>query len=151
MNPFLNKVLLLTILLLLPFFVQANQNEDVIQWSEQTLLNTLTASYVQKNKNFAEVKKNYSFDAWSGMVNFLGNTLQTIKAKKMVLHPTINGTSQVLNAKITSGIPFWRVQVDISVPELNVTLGFILLVLASNSSNNYPYIIQSLNIKVTPM
>lgn len=151
MNPFLNKALLLAILLLLSSLIQANQNEDVISWSEQTLLNTLTASNNQQDKSFGEIKKNYSFDAWSGVVDFLGNRLQTIKAKKMILNPTINGTSQVLNAGITSGIPFWRVQVDISVPELDITLGFTLLVLASYSSSDSPYVIQSLNIKVTPM
>lgn len=151
MNCIFRKALLLFSLLLISPFIHADEDQDILNWSEQTLISTLTVSYNQKVHNWADIKKNYSYNAWSGITEFLGSSMETIRKKRLVLHPVLESEPQLLHSGVNSGIQFWRVKVVISVPELNSTLDFTLVVIASNPDSETPYIIHSINIQVTPL
>lgn len=146
MKPLL-RISLITTLLFFSSFVYADEKATVGQWVQQTLLDTLSVNYTQQPEDFDQIRANYSFDAWNGIVSFLGGYMDVIHTKQMTLHPAPDGDAKIISSGTYSGIQFWRINQNITLPELNIELSFSVLVLARNSSTGPSYIIQSLDMQ----
>lgn len=124
----------------------ANSNTRVIQWAQQTLMDTLSVSYTSKPQDFATVRKNYTLDAWSGMTGFLGGNMKNIREKQLTLHPVLLPDTQILSTGLYSGMSYWIIRQSVAIDELNTKLTFTLTILGRSGAAGSPYIIQSLSI-----
>ncbi|STX27806.1 protein IcmL (DotI) [Legionella beliardensis] len=137
---YLQKLLL--VCFLLPTFCNAS-NEQVLNWTQQTLLKTLTLNYKNLDNQLESVKPNYTPEAWEDLRSFLGDKFVAIRDNQLVLHPTAIKTRQLIVQQGFENIIYWRVNQGIKVPELNLNLYFSAVVVKSNKPS---YLIQSLTV-----
>lgn len=142
----IKNVPLIFALLLFPPILQADSNPRVIQWAQQTLMNTLSVSYTTKPSDFNNVRKNYSLNAWTGITEFLGGNMNDIRAKQLTLHPILQSDTQILSAGLYSGMSYWIIRQSVNIEELNTQLTFTLTILGRTATSGSPYIVQSLSI-----
>ncbi|WP_155823704.1 DotI/IcmL/TraM family protein [Legionella shakespearei] len=150
MKPFLPICFFISALFFFPSFAHADEQVTVNQWTQQTLLDTLSVNYTEQADDFAQIRANYTFDAWNGIVNFLGGYMNVIRAKQLTLHPVPAGDAQIIKSGTVSGINYWRINQNITIPELGIELFFSVLILARDPSTGSPYIIQSMDIRKSP-
>ncbi|KGP63001.1 hypothetical protein EP47_12790, partial [Legionella norrlandica] len=126
-----NAILILIMLHFSPI-LHADENPRVIQWAQQTLINTLSVDYNTKPDDFANISKHYSYNAWQGITQFLGGYMKTIKENQLDLHPVLQGDAQISSTGIFSGISYWVIEQSVAIKELDITLSFTLTILARN-------------------
>lgn len=121
-------------------------DQDVLNWSQQILLQTLTVNYTQTPADFAQIKLNYSRNAWAGLSGFLSDAVEMIREDQLSLHPKLLTPPELVQKGNYQGIDYWRINMLILVPELNKELGFSLLVIKTTPTKLGSYMIQSLDI-----
>ncbi|WP_131783577.1 DotI/IcmL/TraM family protein [Legionella gresilensis] len=132
-------ILLLTLLPMLSFADNAN----VLAWTKQTLLNTLSLNYKTMDNQLNSVKSHYTPEAWQNLNSFLGDKINTIRDNQLTLHPSAVNTKQFIAQQGFENVVFWRVNQGFNIPELKTTIYFSVVVIPAK---NPPYLIQSLNV-----
>lgn len=136
----LARMLLIGFLVFPPLNYAANI--DVSTWTQKVLLATLTIDYnIKLPDDMAEVRKNYSSNAWEGLQAFLGDKIDIVRKQKPSLHPVPVGPPMIVTSGVNSGIIFWRINQVISVPELNAVIEFSVIVSLAD-----PYLIQTVSM-----
>ncbi|WP_133128742.1 hypothetical protein [Legionella nagasakiensis] len=149
----MNRRLTMSLLLIVSLFISTNtyaaNDNKIIQWTQNTLLSTLSVSY-QENKQHDEfVQSNYTYNARQALHEFLGGYMVVIKNKQLTLHPQLNGPAEVLEAGIVKnstffdGIHYWRIHQAVLIPELNQNIEFTIVVIETLQKN---YLIQALDM-----
>ncbi|KTC90817.1 hypothetical protein OQJ18_15105 [Fluoribacter dumoffii] len=146
MKPLWQGTLLWFMLLISPLTLYAQDETDVCQWVKQILTTTLSVDYTYEPANAAELKKNYSLNAWNALSSFLGSYVEVIKEQHLTLHPKFIKDPEISEQGIVSGITYWRVDEVVSLPELNLTIAFSLLIIKTNPSPYGHFLIQSINM-----
>ena len=146
MKSLLRATTLLFTLMTLSSFTHADSNSGVSEWVQQTLTKTLSVSYDSKLNNFPAVRHNYTHAAWNGMAQFLSDYVGAVRSQKLVLHPIFDGKPVIVKTGEHSGMRFWRINQNVTIPELRVALAFSLLILSRSADNKSPYIIQSMSV-----
>lgn len=127
------------------------QDNAVEQWTQKILLSTLSVSYMQTKETLDSVRPYYTMNAWQALDSFLGNYLTIVKAQKLTLHPQLQGPSTLIKSGdvqkrlFLSRIHYWQVHQTVSIPELQITVDFTLLVMKPYDKNQ-GYKIQSINM-----
>lgn len=151
MTSLIRNIILITMLLMFSPVNANTDDETVSSWLSQTLLKTLAINYEQQPGDFNDLKKNYSLNAWDGMVQFFSRYKATVKDKQLTLHPVLVGVPNIVKSGLYSGIQYWYIEQSVIIYEFKVKIDFAFLVLARNPATDYPYVIQSLNMKLTPL
>ncbi|MDX1838362.1 hypothetical protein [Legionella taurinensis] len=147
----MNHKLMAFIVLFLLFCAHAKTGpHNVTAWVQQTLMDTLSASYGDTPTDIDKVKRNYYPAAWWPMNHFFRDRLELIKVKKLILHP-----KPLTAARITASGPCgtsqcWRINQSYQIPELSIIIDFSLLVVPANTmlKSKSPFLIQSLSLKI---
>ena len=128
--------------------VLAVEDPNVLIWAKQITLKTLSVNYTMKRGEMArEVSKNYSHNGWNAIVGFLGGYMTTVHNQKLTLHPAIIDDPSIVESGTLFGDNFWRVNESVTIPELQIVIGFSLLIHDGIKSRlSTPYVIQSLDI-----
>ncbi|BCA94062.1 hypothetical protein TUM19329_04230 [Legionella antarctica] len=133
-------------LLVYSSFSHANPNPDVGEWVKQTLSDTLSIYFEQKQDNLAPIRNNYSYDSWNALLGFLSNYIDTSRKQQLIVHPYLKDEPIVVGQGLSSGIHFWRVNQAVVLPELKIELFFSIIVLLRSADSEEPYVIQSMDI-----
>lgn len=150
MNSFKKNIAVLFMFLMLPQLANADQNDEVAVWAAKTLLITLSLSNGQNRADLEKIKKSYSYNAWSGLISFLGQQRNTVQSEKITPHPVLDGRPVVVKTGVASGIQFWKINQNVIFPGLNIKVAFTLTVLARNPNANIPYLIYSMDMVLLP-
>ncbi len=126
-------------------------NNEVAAWAQQVLLATLSVDFSQTPQDSATVRTHYTKNAWDAAANFLGNYMQKVRAQKLTLHPVLNGpatlvASGAVNEDVLPGIKYWRVNQQVVIPELNITVDFSLLIMMTSTANKF--LVQSIDMAI---
>ncbi|WP_454783013.1 hypothetical protein [Legionella sp. WA2022007384] len=132
MKALLPRILLWLVLFISPLTLYAQNDEQISRWVKQILLNTLSVDYTYKASDDSELRKNYTENAWDALTNFLGNYLDVIRVNQLTLHPTFITEPYVVEQGKALGVYYWRVNEVVSIPELNLTIAFSLIVIEAN-------------------
>ncbi|PWY56900.1 hypothetical protein DGG96_04045 [Legionella qingyii] len=148
MNALLPRILLWLVLVISPFTLYAQNDAEICQWAKQILLNTLSVDYNYQASDDAELRKNYTANAWDALTNFLGNYLDVIRENHLTLHPKVIAEPYVAEKGFALGVHFWRINEVFSIPELNLTIAFSLIVIEANPqpSGSGRLLIQSIDM-----
>lgn len=145
MKSLLQRTLLWLLLFISPLTLYAQNDAEVLQWVKQILLETFSVDYTYKPSDDDQLRKNYTENAWSALIVFLGNYLPIIREERLTVHPVFI-TEPFIDEKGTfSGVRSWRVNEVMSFPELNIIVAFSLLVIETNAPNGN-YLIQSMDM-----
>lgn len=145
----MNKGLKLAILvgiavgLIKPLYAANSSNEDVLSWTEKTLLKTFTVDYNNLTEQSKQSKKNYTAEAWQALDSFLGSKVPTIQNNQLSLHPKPLGKGQITNSGILFDTNYWNIHQLFLIPELHTTLNCSVIIV---KKENASYLIQSVNI-----
>ncbi|WP_298623726.1 hypothetical protein [uncultured Legionella sp.] len=150
MRSFKLTIVLFNLLLMLSPITYADKKDEVSLWAAQTLIKTFSISYTSQPSDFEAVKKNYSFNAWDAIVGFLGQNKDKIQAEQLTLHPVLESVPTIVKSGYYNGMRYWYITQNLILSEFEVKIHFALVVLARGPSSDYPYIIQSINMKLTP-
>lgn len=123
-----------------------DRDSKVIQWAQQTLIDTLSVSYTTQPQDFALIRERYSVNAWNGLTEFLGGAMKTIRTEQLTLNPVLQGDPQILATGNFSGIHYWVFRQSVVIEEMKVELSFTLTILERDPLTGYPYVVQSLSI-----
>lgn len=145
------RLMLLITLFTLPFNQASSafqNNVQITEWAEQILMDSLSASYLDKPSEIQAVSKYYSHAAWEPMNDFFNNELETIKLHKLTLHPVALSKPTLIEDNQCTNYRCWRVNQKFKIPELNMNVDFSLLIIPVTRPKADPLLIQSLDIKV---
>ncbi|KTC82114.1 hypothetical protein [Legionella cincinnatiensis] len=146
------KLLLLRFMLLISLFasplVSAVTNNEVTDWAQKILMDTMSISYLTTPNEEKEAEKNFSHAAWEPMNNFYFNESKIIKHYKLTLHPRPLNHPTLIKEELCFGSPCWRVNQTYNVPELHLNVAFSLLITSQKTTNKSPFIVKSLDMKV---
>ena len=125
-------------------------DREVIAWVENVIVKTFSFSSETTPEDNAEVRKNYTNNAWFGITGFFDNYMQIVKEQRLTLHPVINGQTSILeeggvDKNILPGVEYWRFNIGLLIPELHLNIDFSIVVI--NAPTN-KYLIQSLDMKL---
>ncbi|CAM3004320.1 Macrophage killing protein with similarity to conjugation protein [Legionella steigerwaltii] len=146
MKSFLGTGFLIISLLTYSNFLNADTNSQLISWVQETLTDTLSVNYTENLTDTDPVISHYSYNAWQGMVQFLGGYMDVIKEKKLTIHPVLDRNPTITQTGYSSGVPYWRVNQNVNLPELRLNVSFSLMITVP-SSGSAPYIIQNLDMQ----
>ncbi|MDI9818747.1 MULTISPECIES: DotI/IcmL/TraM family protein [unclassified Legionella] len=135
------RIILITILVT-PHVSHAD-NTEVTAWTQQVLLATLSAKYDRTANDLLSIRRNYTNNAWEALSGFFSSEIQEIRNRKLTLNPYPLTPATISDEGVFSGIKYWRINQSFALHELNMTLGFSVIVI---KANNPPYLIQSINI-----
>ena len=134
--------------LCISFFAHASGDSYVTDWTQKTLIETLSASYFDTPQDVALVRKKYSQAAWEPMSDFFNKELKMIDEQKLIIHPkpltepTISKLAECISDQC------WRVNQSFNIPELHMNIDFSLLVVSASPSEDSPFLIQSVDMNV---
>lgn len=120
----------------------------VTDWTQKTLIETLSASYFDTPQDVALVRKKYSQAAWEPMSAFFNKELKMIDKQKLVIHPKPLTEPKITNLTDCISDQCWRVNQSFNIPELHMNIDFSLLVVSASPSGDSPFLIQSVNMNV---
>lgn len=141
------KSLLLGVFLICSAGAHAVSNVAVTQWTQKTLLNTLTVdSNYSSSNDYEQHSKGFGRNAWNAISGFLGGYIPVIQEHQLSVHPTFLIEPHVVDSGIVNGIHYWRVDEEVALPELNIKVAFSLLIIETGPSNNGPFLIQSMDM-----
>ncbi|WED43472.1 hypothetical protein [Legionella cardiaca] len=149
-----HHLLLLCALMFLPFAtfsVVLNPGypmDEVSEWTERTLMATLSAGYLDDASEAANVRRHYMPTAWRPMQSFFRDKLELMKERKLTLHPQPVIPATVI-LRDCEGVSCWRVHQAFIVPELRNKIDFDVLVVTADPAHGSPFLIQSMDIGVT--
>ncbi|MBL7480096.1 hypothetical protein [Legionella bononiensis] len=121
------------------------REKAVTRWTQNILMDSLTASYRDTQSDIESVQKYYSHAAWDPMNLFFDKELKAIYTHKLTLHPKPLNNPTVSHEDNCQVKPCWRVNQSYNLPELHLKIDFSLLIIRSSTTE---YLIQSLNMKV---
>ncbi|KTD15141.1 Macrophage killing protein with similarity to conjugation protein [Legionella gratiana] len=128
MKSLLQKTLLFVVLFTSSLSVSAQTDAEVCQWVKQIILDTLSIDYNYKTRDRTEFRKNYSDNAWSALVAFLGGYVKVVKEQRLTLHPKFAKEPFIENQWVANGVQYWRVDSVVLVSELNEMVAFSMVV-----------------------
>jgi hypothetical protein len=140
------RPLLLGVFLIFSTAIHAANTAKITQWSKHTLLNALSVHYNDTNSDDEQHSVGLTPTAWDTVHDFLEGYMPTIHDKKLIIHPTFLIDPTVVDSGIAAGIPFWRVNAELLLPEINTKVAFSLIILATNESAKEPYLIHSMKM-----
>lgn len=123
-------------------------DNDVASWAQQTLMATLSASYLEKPSDIEALRINYTQAAWDPMVNFFHEKLNLIYSEHLTLHPMPLTSPVIVASGNFAGFQGWRVEQAFNVPEFRINIQFSLLILNAKADKEPPFVIQSLSMRV---
>jgi hypothetical protein len=147
----MNKVYRLQWILLLSLFLSplayaSEAYPDVAMWTQNTMLKTLSADYLNNPKALEKIKKCYYPAAWATLTSFFYQRLQELRAKNIVLHPYPLTPPTIVSAGNCARFKCWRIEQTYRVPELQKDGAFSILVIdGKDFSADSPFLIESLN------
>lgn len=147
----MNNKLIAFIVLFLIFCVHAKTtHHNVTAWVQQTLMDTLAASYGDTPADIDRVKRNYYPAAWWPMNHFFRDRLEAIKMKKLILHPKPLTPARITASGQCGTSQCWRVTQAYQIPELSIIIDCSLLVVPASTmlKSKSPFLIQSLSLKI---
>lgn len=148
----MNNTSFLRFLLLFSFFIpchaQAFSNKYVTDWTQETLMQTLSVSYRDKPEDSTAIQNKYSLAAWEPMSNFFSKELKIINEQKLTIHPQPLTQPTITRLEQCASANCWKVNQAYNLPELHMNLDFSLLIVSAAPAHQSPFIIQSANIKV---
>jgi hypothetical protein len=156
MKRFHLKGFVLIIWLLFPLNrLYAYTPQQVSEWTEQTLMTTLTAGYHEKISEAANVYRHYQHKAWRSMAIFfnryLGNSLENhLRGQQIILQPEPILPAEIMEPEECGEASCWRVHQAFIVPQINRKLEFTAVVATANPAHSSPLIIHSLDIIISP-
>ena len=141
---------LFTALLVLSPSIRADDSK-VAAWAKQVIISTLTVDYRESDKDVDKMQVNYTLNAWDGVSTFLGPYLGRVRREQLSLHPvaenppTIAYSGKISAENLFPSMPYWRIELPVYIPELNVHITFSVLVIAVNAERPR-YLIQSIDM-----
>ncbi len=141
-----HKTVLVIVLFISPFTLNAQTDDEVCQWVKQILTSTLSVDYNFQPSDEDEIRTNFTANAWNALTQFLGGYIKTIKTEQLTLHPTVIKEPFIAESGTVSGIRYWRVNEVISIPELNLMIAFSLIVEHTSGFKNNQFLIQSMDM-----
>lgn len=123
-------------------------DRDVLSWAQQTLMETLSASYNDKPADNEAIQKKYYSAAWDQMVNFFHEKLDLIRSQQLTLHPRPLTNPVIVASGQLAGFQSWRVDQIFNIPELRANIRFSVLVINAKPDEDPPFLIESLNMQV---
>ncbi|WP_115710454.1 hypothetical protein [Legionella sainthelensi] len=146
------KLLLLRLTLFISLsaspFVYAVTNNEVTDWVQKVLMQTMSISYQTTPNEEEQAAKNFSHSAWEPMNDFYFNESQIIKQYKLTLHPKPLNSPTLIKEDLCFGARCWRVNQNYNVPELHLNVSFSLLITSQKTTNKSPFIVKSLDMKI---
>ncbi|QBR83072.1 hypothetical protein E3983_01080 [Legionella israelensis] len=133
-------------LMLISPLSMADDNTEVKAWVENVLISTLAISYQESDEDIRKVQRYYSMNAWDGLSSFLGDKVDVVREKQLELHPSPQAPPNILETGYVSGIHYWRIAQDIIIPELDVEINFIVVVLEAKPMDGSRFVIQSISM-----
>ncbi|AHE66025.1 hypothetical protein [Legionella oakridgensis] len=152
----MNRRLTLSLSFILSLFISINthaadDDNKVIQWTQNTLVTTLSVSYQENPDYYQFIQSCYTYNARTALHDFLGGKMDIIKSRQLTLHPQLKGPAKILesgvinNSNFFDGVQWWRITQVIWIPELNRTVEFAVTVLETTQKT---YLIQALDMKL---
>ncbi|KTD23789.1 Macrophage killing protein with similarity to conjugation protein [Legionella lansingensis] len=123
--------------------------QQVIEWTEQTLMTTLTAGYHEDVSEAANVRKRYLHLGWIPMQSFLREKLRVIGKQEIMLHPEPITPPVIIQTEDCEGASCWHVHQAFLIPELRNKVDFTALVITADPAHGSPFLIKSLSIAST--
>ncbi|ASQ46897.1 hypothetical protein [Legionella clemsonensis] len=121
---------------------------EISEWTEQTLMITLTAGFHDDASEAANVRRHYLPTAWRPMEAFFRDKVHYINEQHIVLHPQPVVPS-VVTVQNCEGTSCWRVHQAFLIPELRNRIDFNVLVVTAHPAHGSPFLIQSLDIALS--
>lgn len=147
----MNNKLMAFVVLFIIFCVHAKTTQrTVASWVQQTLTETLAASYGDTPADLDAIKRNYYPAAWGPMTNFFRDKREHIKNSHLILHPRPLTSARVTASEDCGMSTCWRVNQSYQIPEMSLIIDFSLLVVPSTTllKSKSPFLIQSLSLKI---
>lgn len=116
---------------------------QVLLWTENTLLDTLTVSYENLDAQMKTSQSSYSPKAWDALNSFFSDKRNTVMDQKLSLHPKLLNAGQIVDSGTLSSTTYWKIIQAVSIPELNMAVTFSLIVIKNKNS---PFLIESVNM-----
>lgn len=139
-------VFLLAGLLLFPPCLVANSNK-VGDWVEKTLLLSTSLNFAVKKNEANPIRARYTLNGWYALSHFLSPHGERHLGKFFhpapLSKPVVVNSGIVTNSSFFSGVPYWRVNQVIVIPEMNIRVAFSVLVIETTDKH---YLIQSLDM-----
>lgn len=131
-------------------YLHAEDAGNVGDWTQQILIDTLSASYKDTPAEIEAVKKNYLPYAWGPMNQFLLDKRIEINEKQLTLHPKPLTNPKVTESTNCGVSPCWNVEQIFYIPELLLNVYFSLQVTtgAIQKDSTSPFMIRSLSIVI---
>lgn len=139
---------LLLFFLFISYHAQAFSNKYVSDWAQNTLIQTLSVSYIDSPDENRLIQKKYSLAAWEPMRDFFSKELQIIEEQKLTIHPKPLTKPKVTRSNNCLSSDCWEVTQSYNLPELHMNVDFSLFIVSASPSNESPFLIQSANIKI---
>lgn len=128
MKSLLQKNLIFALLFSYSLTLHAETEAQVCQWVKQIIIETLSVDYNYKSREHTAFRKNYSNNAWSALVAFLGGYIKVVRAQQLTLHPKFVKEPFIESEGISNGVQYWRVDSVVLVSELNELVAFSMIV-----------------------
>ncbi|KTC77103.1 hypothetical protein [Legionella brunensis] len=122
---------------------------QVLEWTEETLMSTLTAGNHEDVSEAANVRQHYMSAAWWPIQNFFRDKLQIIQGRQLLLHPEPITPPMIIATRDCQAGSCWQVRQAFIIPELRNRLDFNVLVVTADPSHESPFLIQTLEMGVT--
>jgi hypothetical protein len=138
-------------LLLAFFFIfytssYADNTTKITNWTKKTLLNTLSISYDDSSSENDQHSIGLTSSAWDSVHDFFEKYQPQLQDKKLKIHPAFLLGPTIVDSGTAANIPFWRINAELMLPEINKKVAFSLIVLAPQSTSKDPYLIHSMTI-----
>ena len=145
----------LTSCLLLSHSLYAYTPQQISEWTEQTLMTTLTAGHHEKISEAANVHRHYKHQAWRSMSTFLnrylGNQVENnLRGQQIVFQPEPVLPAEIVAPEECGEASCWRVHQSFIVPQIHRKLEFTAVVATANPAHASPLIIHTLDILISP-
>jgi hypothetical protein len=140
------RSLIFGVFLIFTSTLYAVTNAAVTQWTELALMHAFSVDFNYNNQNTAVRQQWFTPTAWQGINSFLRIYLRRIHEEKLTIHPQFLLKPRVVDSGVASGIHFWRVNSEMTLPELKIKIAFSVVVLKTNTPVGNSFIIQSLNM-----
>lgn len=117
-------------------------------WTQNLLIETLSASYKDTPSEIRAVQKNYLPYAWGPMHQFLLDKRVEINEKMLTLHPKALTAPQITESNDCELSSCWQVIQSFNIPELSLNIDLSLQVIPGNivKGSDSPFVVQSLSM-----
>ncbi|ARB91165.1 hypothetical protein [Legionella longbeachae] len=131
-------------------YAYATDQTNIGDWTQNLLIETLSASYKDTPSEINAVQKNYLPYAWGPMHQFLLDKRIEINEKMLTLHPKALTTPQIMKNNDCEIAPCWQVIQSFNIPELSLNIDLSLQVIPGNivKDSDSPFLVQSLSMSI---